>query len=319
MVGLLADLVFFGQMDHLHGYIRCFPKCELHVHIEGTLEAEQLRVFAARNNILLPDLYADQVALAEAYASFNNLQEFLDLYYQGVRPLFLAFVPLTIWQISVLREARDFQQLAEAYFKRAQHDRGPRLAATAALMPPLDIRHAEIFFDPQAHTSRGVPFETGMTVNWIMCFLRDMPEDSAMAIFDQALPYLKSGQLLGIGLDSAEAPHPPIKFQRVYRKAREAGVRCVAHAGEEGGCDFVWSALRDLGVERIDHGIRSIEDPSLLAHMAAERIPLTVCPVSNVALKVSSRLEDVPLRALLDAGVMVTLNSDDPACPSLPD
>lgn len=270
------------------------PKAELHLHVEGTLEPELAFALAERNGIELP--FADEAALREAYA-FADLQSFLDLYYR---------------LMAVLRKERDFEELAEAYLRRAAAD---------------GVRHAEIFFDPQAHTARGVPFATvvdglhaalarsrerhGVSTGLIMCFLRDEPVESALATLRAAEPHLD--KLVAVGLDSAEFGHPPAGFAAVFDWARALGLHCVAHAGEEGPASYVREALDVLKVERIDHGIRSLEDPELVERLRAERIPLTVCPFSNVRLRVVDHLGFHPLRRMLEAGLMVTVNSDDPA------
>jgi adenosine deaminase len=270
------------------------PKAELHLHIEGTLEPELAFALADRNGITLP--YPDVEALRAAY-SFTDLQSFLDLYYE---------------LMGVLRTARDFTDLTEAYLARA--------AAQG-------VRHAEIFFDPQAHTGRGVPLDTvieglgaaldtslarhGVSTALILCFLRDRPAAEAMDTLEQARPHLD--RITAVGLDSAEVGHPPAKFTEVFAAARDMGLRRVAHAGEEGPADYIRQALDLLGVERVDHGIRALDDPDLLARLAAEQIPLTVCPLSNVRLRAVPALAEHPLPALLDAGVLVTVNSDDPS------
>ncbi|MFI8365830.1 adenosine deaminase [Streptomyces sp. NPDC085466] len=270
------------------------PKAELHLHIEGTLEPELAFALAARNGVTLP--YADTEELRAAYR-FGDLQSFLDLYYA---------------LMAVLRTPEDFTALADAYLERA--------AAQG-------VRHAEIFFDPQAHTARGVPFAAvieglgasldrseeryGISTRLIMCFLRDESAESALATLESARPYLD--RITGVGLDSAEAGHPPAKFRAVYEEAARLGLRRVAHAGEEGPAAYVREALDVLGVERIDHGLRCMEDPELVARLVRERIPLTLCPLSNVRLRVVDTLADHPLPAMLDAGLMVTVNSDDPA------
>lgn len=270
------------------------PKAELHLHIEGTFEPELIFALARRNGVPLP--YPNVAALHAAYA-FTDLQSFLRLYYAAT---------------SVLRTARDFTELADAYLGRAR-DQG--------------VRHAEIFFDPQAHTMRGVPFETvidglwaslatsrerfGISTALIMCFLRDQPEASALATLDEALRW--KDRIVAVGLDSAERGNPPAKFARVFERARRAGLRAVAHAGEEGPPGYIAEALDVLGVERIDHGVRCLEDAALTARLARERVPLTVCPFSNVKLRVVPDLAAHPLRRMLDANLMVTINSDDPA------
>ena len=275
-------------------HIAAIPKAELHVHIEGTLEPEMMFAQAARNGIALP--FPTVEALRAAY-EFTDLQSFLDLLYQGA---------------AVLRTSQDFEDLMWAYLLRAHAD---------------GVHHAEIFFDPQTHTERDIGFpvfmegfrqasdralrELGITTGLIMCFLRHLGEPAALATLDAAQPFLDD--VIGVGLDSTEVGFPPSQFQNVMGLAREAGLHVVAHAGEEGPPGYVWEALDLLGAERIDHGVRAEEDASLVARLAAERIPLTMCPLSNVRLKVFERIEDHNLRSLLDAGVMVTVNSDDPA------
>ncbi|MGH4028209.1 adenosine deaminase [Actinomycetota bacterium Odt1-20B] len=270
------------------------PKAELHLHIEGTLEPELAFALAARNGVPLP--YADTEELRKAYL-FDDLQSFLDLYY-GL--------------MAVLRTEADFEELAEAYLTRA--------AAQG-------VRHAEIFFDPQAHAARGVEMGTvvtgltralarseerhGISTRLIMCFLRDQSAESAMETLEAARPYL--GHLTGVGLDSAEVGNPASKFTEVYAAAAELGLRKVAHAGEEGDPSYVWEALDLLGVERIDHGLRSMEDPELVRRLVADRVPLTLCPLSNVRLRAIDVLEEHPLPRMMDAGLLCTVNSDDPA------
>ena len=270
------------------------PTAELHLHLEGTLEPELAFRLAARNRTTLR--YADLDSLRRAYA-FSDLQSFLDLYYE-----------LT----AVLQTPQDFADLADAYFARAAVQ---------------GVRHAEVFVDPQAHTGRGVPLEVvmeglgeafgraeathGLSASIIACFLRDRGPEEAEALLPRLLPY--RDLVIGVGLDSAEVGHPPELFERVYARAADEGLHRVAHAGEEGPPAYVWSALDRLGVERIDHGIRSLEDPALVARLRDERVPLTVCPLSNVALRCVDRIEDHPLRRMLDAGLMATVNSDDPA------
>ncbi|RNF97393.1 adenosine deaminase [Streptomyces botrytidirepellens] len=270
------------------------PKAELHLHIEGTLEPELAFALAERNGVELP--YATQDELRAAY-SFTDLQDFLNLYYA---------------LMAVLRTEDDFADLANAYLARAREQ---------------GVRHAEIFFDPQAHTARGVDIGTvirgltraldaaprayGITTRLIMCFLRDESAESARATFESARPYLD--RITAVGLDSAEVGHPPSKFREVYALAREAGLKCVAHAGEEGPPAYVWEALDILGVDRVDHGVRCLEDETLVARLVADQVPLTVCPLSNVRLRVVDRLADHPLPAMLDAGLLVTVNSDDPS------
>ena len=270
------------------------PKAELHIHIEGSLEPELIFALAQRNGVALP--YANVEALRAAYA-FADLQSFLDIYYAGA---------------SVLLKEADFFDMAMAYFRRASADH---------------VVHAELFFDPQTHTGRGVPFKTvidgltracdaaqrelGISALLILCFLRHMSEEAAMATLDEALPY--RSQFVGVGLDSSERGHPPEKFARVFARCRELGLRLVAHAGEEGPPAYIWSALDDLRVERIDHGVRCVEDPALVERLAAERVPLTVCPLSNVKLCVYKTMAEHQLPAMLAAGLCATVNSDDPA------
>ncbi|MEU1944302.1 MULTISPECIES: adenosine deaminase [unclassified Streptomyces] len=270
------------------------PTAELHLHIEGTLEPDLAFALAERNGVELP--YATQEELRAAY-SFSDLQDFLNLYYA---------------LMTVLRTEDDFADLTNAYLARARAQ---------------GVRHAEIFFDPQAHTARGVEIDTvirgiaraldaaprtyGITTRLIMCFLRDESAESALETFEAARPHLD--RIAAIGLDSAEVGNPPSKFREVYALAREAGLKCVAHAGEEGPPAYVWEALDILGVDRVDHGVRCLEDETLVARLVADRTPLTVCPLSNVRLRVVDRLADHPLPAMLDAGLLVTVNSDDPA------
>ncbi|MCG7208773.1 adenosine deaminase [Streptomyces arenae] len=270
------------------------PKAELHLHIEGTLEPELAFMLAARNGVELP--YADSEALREAY-QFEDLQSFLNLYYE---------------LMAVLRTERDFDDLADAYLSRA--------AAQG-------VRHAEIFFDPQAHLARGVDMGTvveglwralgrsaenhGISTRLIMCFLRDESAESAMATLEAAKPYLD--RITGVGLDSAEVGNPPVKFREVYEAAAALGLRRVAHAGEEGPPAYITEALDLLGVERVDHGLRCMEDPELVARLVRERIPLTLCPLSNVRLRAVDALAEHPLPAMIEAGLLCTVNSDDPA------
>jgi adenosine deaminase len=280
--------------DQLPALLRAMPKAELHIHIEGSLEPELIFALAQRNGVAIP--YASVEALRAAYA-FTNLQTFLDIYYAGA---------------SVLLHAQDFEAMAMAYFERAAAD---------------NVVHAELFFDPQTHTARGVSFETvisgltraceraqhelGISSALIMCFLRHLSEDDAFTTLEAALPY--RAQIIGVGLDSSERGHPPEKFARVFAQCRELGLRLVAHAGEEGPPAYIWSALDVLKVERIDHGVRCLEDPALVRRLAATRLPLTVCPLSNVKLCVFKTMADHNLAALLDAGLCATVNSDDPA------
>ncbi len=270
------------------------PKAELHVHIEGTLEPELAFALARRNGLTLP--YADQAALAAAY-DFDSLQSFLDLYYACA---------------DVLRTEADFRDLMLAYLKRAVAD---------------NVVHAEIFFDPQTHTARGIPFATVLTgleeglreghARWgisgrlILCFLRHLSEEEAFATLAEAEPYL--ARIHGFGLDSSEQGHPPAKFQRVFAKVRSLGKPVVAHAGEEGPPAYISEALDLLGAARIDHGVRAVEDEAVVARLVREGIPLTVCPLSNLRLCVFKNMADHTLARLLAAGAKVTLNSDDPA------
>jgi adenosine deaminase len=275
-------------------FIDGLPKAELHLHIEGTLEPEMVFALAERNRIALP--YASVEALRAAYR-FTDLQDFLNLYYQAAQ---------------VLVSGEDFFDLTRAYLARAAAD---------------SVRHAEIFFDPQTHTKRGVPMaavidgiaaalaeaerEHGLTSRLILCFLRDLDAADAMATLEAALPFRR--HIAGVGLDSAEAGNPPAKFAAVFARARALGFRPVAHAGEEGPAAYVTAALDDLGARRIDHGVRSIDDAALVARLVRSQVPLTVCPLSNQYLKVTPDLSRHPLRELMAAGVLVTINSDDPA------
>jgi len=274
--------------------LRRMPKAELHIHIEGSLEPELIFALAQRNGVSLP--YADVESLRRAYA-FTNLQSFLDIYYAGA---------------SVLLHEQDFYDMAWAYLQRAAADH---------------VVHAELFFDPQTHTARGVPMATviqglhractdaatqlGVDASLILCFLRHLSEEDALATLEQALPWRE--HFIGVGLDSSELGHPPEKFARVFARCRELGLRLVAHAGEEGPPAYIWSALDVLKVERIDHGVQALKDPALMQRLAQDRIPLTVCPFSNVKLCVFPDLASSNLRQLLDAGLVATVNSDDPA------
>jgi adenosine deaminase len=274
--------------------IRRLPKVELHLHIEGTLEPEMMFSLASKHGVALP--YASVDAVRAAYA-FHDLQSFLDLYYAGA---------------GVLRDRRDFYALAMAYFARAHAD---------------GVVHAELFFDPQTHTVRGIPLEVvfgglrdamedalrryGVTSELILCFLRHLPEDDALATLDAAIPF--RSEFAGVGLDSGERGNPPSKFQRVFERARGLGLRAVAHAGEEGPAAYIREALDLLRVERIDHGVRCDEDPALVERLVREQIPLTVCPLSNLKLCVVPDLRAHNLARLLRQGVAITINSDDPA------
>jgi adenosine deaminase len=269
------------------------PKAELHLHIEGTFEPELIFAIARRNGVRLN--YPSVEALREAY-NFSDLQSFLNVYYQGME---------------ALRVEQDYYDLTTAYLQRVKAQ---------------GVRHAEIFFDPQAHTNRGVAFAVvvegisqalgdgrrrfGISSHLIMCFLRDLSAESAMATLESALPFQE--RIIGVGLDSAELGNPPSKFQTVFDRARSHGFLTVAHAGEEGGPEYVWEALDLLEVSRVDHGVRSLEDPTLVERLRRERMPLTVCPLSNVRLRVVSALAEHPLKRMLEAGLMVTCNSDDP-------
>jgi adenosine deaminase len=270
------------------------PKAELHVHIEGTFEPDQIFAFAERNRVNLK--YPTIEALRQAY-NFSDLQSFLDVYYASM---------------SALCTERDFEELTLAYLRRARAQ---------------NVKHAELFFDPQAHLARGLRFETvidglwsavqrserdfGITTKLIMCFLRDQPQRSAMETLDMALRYQE--RIIGVGLDSAEQGNPPSKFVTVFERARAHGFVAVAHAGEEGPPSYVWDALDNLKVSRIDHGVRAMEDARLVDRLRRTRMPLTVCPLSNVRLHVVPSLEQHPLRRMLDAGLVATINSDDPA------
>ena len=280
--------------DRLPALLRRMPKAELHIHIEGSLEPELIFALAERNGVTLP--YASVDALRAAYA-FTDLQSFLDIYYAGA---------------SVLLKEQDFYDMARAYFLKAAQD---------------NVVHAELFFDPQTHTARGVAMETvinglhracvdaktelGISALLIMCFLRHLSEAEAFETLEQALPY--RDKLVGIGLDSGEVGNPPEKFARVFARCRELGFHLVAHAGEEGPPAYVWTALDVLKVERIDHGVQSARDALLMQRLARDRIALTVCPLSNLKLCVFPDLASHNLRQLLDAGLAATVNSDDPA------
>lgn len=281
-------------MAKLGDAVDALAKAELHIHIEGSLEPELAFALARRNGVDLP--YGGVEELRRAYR-FTRLQDFLDVYYQGM---------------SVLRTEQDFYDLAWAYLERARAD---------------NVRHAEIFFDPQGHTARGVPFGTvidglhratraaadalGVDASLIMCFLRHLDEADAERTLDLALEH--RGKFIGVGLDSSEVGHPPAKFKNVFRRARAEGLRLVAHAGEEGPPEYVWEAIDILGVERIDHGNRAMEDEALVSRLARDRIPLTLCPLSNLRLRVVQDLAQHPLRRMMESGLLVTVNSDDPA------
>jgi len=276
--------------EQLRHMLQAMPKAELHIHIEGSLEPELIFELAQRNGVSLP--YASVEALRQAYA-FTDLQSFLDIYYAGA---------------SVLLTEQDFYDMTMAYLRRAAAD---------------NVRHAEIFFDPQTHTARGVPFQTVIDGIWracqdgpisatlIMCFLRHLSEEEAIATLEEALPF--RDKLIGVGLDSSEVGHPPEKFARVFERARNLGLHLVAHAGEEGPPAYIESALDVLNVERIDHGVRCLEDADLTARLVREQMALTVCPLSNIKLRVFDVMGDSNLRRLLDEGLAATVNSDDPA------
>jgi adenosine deaminase len=281
-------------MNSESGYLKGLPKAELHLHIEGTLEPELAFRLAKKHQIALP--FGSVEALRAAY-SFTDLQSFLDIYYAGA---------------SVLRDTEDFHALTEAYLRKA-HEQG--------------VVHVEIFFDPQTHTERGISLATvlegitgalregreklGITHRLILCFLRHLSAAAAMQTLEEALPYKNA--IAGVGLDSSEKGHPPSKFTAVFDRARREGLLTVAHAGEEGPPEYIYEALDLLKVRRIDHGVRSEEAPELLDRLVRERMPLTVCPLSNVKLKVFDRIENHNLKRLLERGVCVTVNSDDPA------
>jgi adenosine deaminase len=281
-------------MTDINALIAALPKAELHLHLEGSLEPEQLMEFAARNNVDIPFKTLDEV---KAAYNFNNLQDFLDIYYQGM---------------SVLQTEADFHDLTDAYLQRCAED---------------NVRHVEVFFDPQGHTERGLPFATpiegilsaldaakgkyGITYKLIMCFLRHLSEEDAFETLAQAEPYMD--RIHGVGLDSSEVGHPPSKFQNVFAAAREKGLKLVAHAGEEGPPEYVYEALDLLKIDRIDHGNRLLEDEALIARVKAAGLTLTVCPLSNLSLCVINDLKDHPMKRMLDLGLKATMNSDDPA------
>lgn len=278
----------------MDSFIKRLPKVELHLHIEGTLEPAMMLALAKRNGVKIP--FASVEEIEKAY-QFDSLQSFLDLYYQGA---------------SVLIRERDFFDLTYAYLKRMHLENG---------------RHVEIFFDPQTHTKRGIPFaeviqgiskalvqgeqEFGISSRLILCFLRDLSEEEAFKTLNEALPF--KHLLTAVGLDSGEKGNPPSKFQRVFHAARKEGLLAVAHAGEEGPPEYIWEAITLLKASRIDHGVRCLEDPKLIAYLQKEQIPLTVCPLSNVALRVFDQMAHHNIKKLLDLGICVTVNSDDPA------
>jgi adenosine deaminase len=278
----------------MYNWLNNLPKAELHLHLEGSLEPELLFSLAERNKIALPWDNVD--ALRSAYA-FGNLQEFLDLYYRGA---------------DVLRTEQDFYDLTWAYLQKCEEQ---------------NVVHTEPFYDPQTHTDRGIPFEValrgisdaladgrellGISSGLILSFLRHLPEEQAFKTLDQAMPYRDA--FFAVGLDSSEMGHPPSKFERVFAKARAEGFLAVAHAGEEGPPEYIWEALDLLKVSRIDHGVRAAEDPRLIARLIDEQIPLTVCPLSNTKLRVFDDMSQHNILQLLEQGVKVTVNSDDPA------
>ena len=280
--------------EELNRYIRLIPKAELHLHIEGSLEPELMLAMAKKNGVNIK--YKSEDELRAAY-NFNNLQEFLDIYYAGA---------------DVLLTEEDFYDLTFAYLKKIHED---------------NVLHTEIFFDPQTHTVRGVAFDTvvkgitralqdgkeqmGISSHLIMCFLRHIDEKSAQETLDYALNY--KDKIIGVGLDSSEVGNPPSKFVNVFKRAQEEGFLTVAHAGEEGPAEYVWEAINLLNVERIDHGVQSINDEKLVAELVKKQMPLTVCPLSNLKLKVVSDLKDLPLKRMMDKNIMVTINSDDPS------
>jgi adenine deaminase len=281
-------------MRDMDAFLHDLPKAELHIHLEGSLEPEMMFELAARNGVSLP--YGSLEAVRRAYR-FTDLQSFLDIYYTGAQ---------------VLRTQQDFYDLTWAYLGRVAGQ---------------NVRHVEPFFDPQAHTARGIPFETvvtgirraleagerqlGISSRLILCFLRHLSAEAAMETLEQALPF--KAWIVAVGLDSSEVGHPPEKFARVFDRARAEGFRAVAHAGEEGPPEYIWQALDVLGVSRVDHGVRCVEDRRLVERLVRDRVPLTVCPLSNVKLRVFGALTEHTLKRMLDLGLRVTINSDDPA------
>ena len=281
-------------MDDIKEYIRSLPKAELHLHIEGSLEPELMMKLAKRNKIEIP--FSSVEEIKNAY-NFSNLQDFLNIYYQGA---------------AVLIKEEDFFDLTWEYLLRAKED---------------GIVHTEIFFDPQTHTDRGISFETvingitnalkkgkeelGITNHLIMCFLRHLPEEDAFRTLEMAIPF--KHLIKAVGLDSSEVGHPPSKFERVFKKATDEGFLTVAHAGEEGPAEYIWEALKLLNVKRVDHGVRCMEDTHLVNYLVENKIPLTVCPLSNIKLRVFDEMKDHNLKKMLDVGLNVMINSDDPA------
>jgi len=277
-----------------YDWLNALPKIELHLHLEGSLEPELMFALAKRNGIELA--YDNVEALLQAY-NFSNLQDFLDIYYQGA---------------NVLQSEEDFYDLTWAYLTKCHQQ---------------NVVHVEPFFDPQTHTDRGIEFKTvingisralkdgqdqlGISSELIMCFLRHLSEEEAFETLKQAEPFLN--KIIGVGLDSSEKGHPPEKFSRVFARARELGLLTVAHAGEEGPAEYIWTAINDLKVFRIDHGVRAIDDPELMQHLVKTQLPLTVCPLSNTKLRVFETMADHNILNMLEQGVCVTVNSDDPA------
>lgn len=275
-------------------FIEKLPKAELHVHIEGTLEPETMFRIAERNKIILPYNSVEEVRAAYA---FTNLQSFLDIYYNGAK---------------VLVTEEDFYELTWEYIEKIHKD---------------SVRHTEIFFDPQTHTARNIPFRTvihgikralddaksrfNISSKLIMCFLRHLSEEDAIKTLQQSLPYEK--YIYGVGLDSSELGNPPTKFKKVFNMALKEGFVTVAHAGEEGPADYIWDSIKELHIRRVDHGVRSIDDENLLGYLKRSQIPLTVCPLSNIKLCVFKEMKDHNIKELLDKGLLVTVNSDDPA------
>lgn len=280
--------------EELNRYIRLIPKAELHLHIEGSLEPELMFAMAKKNGVKIKYNTIEEI---KAAYNFNNLQEFLDLYYAGA---------------DVLLTQEDFYNLTMAYLKKAHED---------------NVLHTEIFFDPQTHTARGVKFDSvvngianaledgkkqmGISSQLIMCFLRHLDEKSAMKTLDYALNH--KDKIIAVGLDSSELGNPPTKFTNVFERAQKEGFLTVAHAGEEGPASYVWEAIDLLNVARVDHGVRSIDDEKLITELAKRQIPLTVCPLSNLKLKVVADLKEHPLKKMLDKNLIVTINSDDPS------
>lgn len=281
-------------MSDLHSFIEGLPKAELHLHLEGSLEPEHMFTLAQRNQVAIPYSSVDEIR--QAY-NFNNLQEFLDIYYAGM---------------SVLQTDRDFYELTYAYLEKAKAD---------------NVRHVEVFFDPQGHTERGIPFAVlingisralsdgqlnlGISSKLIMCFLRHLSEADAIDTLEQATPYLHL--IHGVGLDSSEVGHPPSKFEKVFKAAGDRGLLRVAHAGEEGPPHYVQQALELLKIDRLDHGNRAMESPALITRLREAQMALTVCPLSNLKLCVVSKMAEHPIREMLDQGLLATINSDDPS------